>query len=1115
MVRQTARVLIFELLGGVLFLAVIAAAILAWRLSQGPLELDMYRDDIARALTEARGGRAVEIEKVQLQWSPARRRVDVLAQGITFYAQDGARGGYAAEADLELDASGLLLGRVDVVEVGLRDAEVEVRQVAPDVWSIASEPLPAIPAAEFPETPADWLASINRVLAALLVGGEDAFDDLMLSRVSFQGLDVDVVGLSGARIARVADAAGALEVSGGDLSLTLSGLGEGDGLPERIALGLDSFGQFETLNVQVQVAGWTLSELAGRMGAAPGRLAGLPAELTLSFQATTTGGLSSVAAQVETGPGRLSLADEMVEVTEIVGEANYDTGTDTLDFAFSSLDAGLARGPVNGSLGGAVFAAGPRPVSLRAPQLAVDARPLFERPWSLQNVEVDARIAPGADGVEIDRLRFDTRGITMAIAGRVARADPGSDGRLPVTANLAANVSGATGVRTVLDFWPPRLGAGARRFVARNIEAAELTGATARLTLRPDSFAAGHLRDGDLNVDFSVRGADVRFLSEVAAITGASGTGRLTGNSFSVAVNEAQWLSWDITSGSVAIPQLNPRGGDLIIEAAGRGPVEEAVTAVFRSRLDLEARTGFDPTRLSGEGDMVFRMVRPALDRVAPEDVSFSVEGRVMEAGVTGLAAGYDLTDASARVALDGQGIAINGRGALGPAPVTFDWRDEFDDDNTPSRLAAQSVVTPDVLNRFGLPGRPYITGEVPVELTASVQRDTVVEAAADLDFTAARIDLTEVGWRKPPADPATASIVYTDYGGLRSARAALDSEGAKLEGQVRLAPTGRLIDADLTRAFLEGRMDVSGRLSRGANGSLDIEVNGPLLDVSGVLPSPGGVAGGSALGAVTLDAEVDTLVLGEALVLRGARLGAVSRATGLDSFSASGALGAGTGLEASYQRIDEGSAQVSLSSDDAGALVETFFDSDLLRGGRLDLQGVVRQAEETSSFDIRVEDARLRDAPFLTQILSLASLRGLADTLGGEGVLFSEISLPLRARAGRYVVDGGRASGPAMGVTVNGWVEPEAGGLAVDGVLVPSYGVNSALGGVPIIGDLFVGREGEGVFSLTYSVRGELARAQVTVNPLSAITPGVLRRIFENPSQTELPTSEPAPVGE
>ena len=76
-------------------------------------------------------------------------------------------------------------------------------------------------------------------------------------------------------------------------------------------------------------------------------------------------------------------------------------------------------------------------------------------------------------------------------------------------------------------------------------------------------------------------------------------------------------------------------------------------------------------------------------------------------------------------------------------------------------------------------------------------------------------------------------------------------------------------------------------------------------------------------------------------------------------------------------------------------------------------------------------------------------------------------------------------------------------------GVLVPSFGMNSALGGIPSIGDLVVGRDGEGVFSLTYSVRGSLEKANVSVNPLSALAPGVIRRIFENPADTEIPEAQ------
>ena len=66
------------------------------------------------------------------------------------------------------------------------------------------------------------------------------------------------------------------------------------------------------------------------------------------------------------------------------------------------------------------------------------------------------------------------------------------------------------------------------------------------------------------------------------------------------------------------------------------------------------------------------------------------------------------------------------------------------------------------------------------------------------------------------------------------------------------------------------------------------------------------------------------------------------------------------------------------------------------------------------------------------------------------------------------------------------------------NGVLVPSYTVNSILGDIPLLGDVIVGKKGEGVFALNYSVKGPFAKTQVSVNPLSALTPGFLRRIFD-----------------
>ena len=237
--------------------------------------------------------------------------------------------------------------------------------------------------------------------------------------------------------------------------------------------------------------------------------------------------------------------------------------------------------------------------------------------------------------------------------------------------------------------------------------------------------------------------------------------------------------------------------------------------------------------------------------------------------------------------------------------------------------------------------------------------------------------------------------------------------------------------------------------------------------------------------------------------------------AAGIETFKATGLAADGSPFEARFDTNGGQAATFHVSSGDAGFIASAFLGIDYLDGGQLEMDGVLANDNKPSKFDISITDTRLNNAPFLTQILSLASLRGLADTLGGEGVLFSRLDIPLTVAGDRYVVNGAKAQGPALGLTTNGYFDSKDGKIEFDGVLVPSFGMNSALGTIPILGDLVVGRDGEGVFSLTYGIRGTMEKANVSVNPLSALAPGVIRRIFENPSDTRIPEAKPRPPDE
>jgi hypothetical protein len=69
---------------------------------------------------------------------------------------------------------------------------------------------------------------------------------------------------------------------------------------------------------------------------------------------------------------------------------------------------------------------------------------------------------------------------------------------------------------------------------------------------------------------------------------------------------------------------------------------------------------------------------------------------------------------------------------------------------------------------------------------------------------------------------------------------------------------------------------------------------------------------------------------------------------------------------------------------------------------------------------------------------------------------------------------------------------------LDLEGTIVPAYTINSILGEVPLLGPLIVGRKGEGIFGFTYRISGGADNPDVAVNPLSALAPGFLRRLFE-----------------
>jgi uncharacterized protein YhdP len=167
---------------------------------------------------------------------------------------------------------------------------------------------------------------------------------------------------------------------------------------------------------------------------------------------------------------------------------------------------------------------------------------------------------------------------------------------------------------------------------------------------------------------------------------------------------------------------------------------------------------------------------------------------------------------------------------------------------------------------------------------------------------------------------------------------------------------------------------------------------------------------------------------------------------------------------------------------------------------------------DDTITGTLRADNFSVVKAQVLTRLLTLGSLTGLSDVLNDKGISFTRLDVPFTMRAGVLHIERARAVGPALAVITTGDYTRETQALRFQGTVVPSYTLNSVLGVIPILGELLIGRKGEGVFAFTYKVVGTLEKPKVSVNLLSALAPGILRRIVDGLDKPVVAADPPKP---
>jgi len=144
------------------------------------------------------------------------------------------------------------------------------------------------------------------------------------------------------------------------------------------------------------------------------------------------------------------------------------------------------------------------------------------------------------------------------------------------------------------------------------------------------------------------------------------------------------------------------------------------------------------------------------------------------------------------------------------------------------------------------------------------------------------------------------------------------------------------------------------------------------------------------------------------------------------------------------------------------------------------------------------IDNFKVQEVPVLAKILTLASLQGIADILTGEGVRFTDFEMVYSKKGSLITIDEIYAIGPAISIMMEGYVEGKKL-ISLRGTLVPATTINRTISSLPLIGDILIGKKiGEGVFGVSFKIKGPPKDLKTTVNPIKTLTPRFITRTLE-----------------
>ncbi len=1070
MVRRTLRTCV-QLLGGLGAGLAIILLLIAWQFHKGPVSLSFLTPYVEQALNSNHKNFRLAIEDTTLTWAGWDRALEIRVKNVRAVGEDGDAVARIPELSLSLSGRALIRGVLAPEYIELLGPEIRVRRNARGEFGVELVAEEGDASERFATGLVSWLmrkpepdSPMSYLNTVKVTGVIMTYEDMAIGRV--WDAPVGYLRLDRAPHGLLAEGSLLLEIDNkvADLRITGSFQSEKRRVDTTVSFGDILPSSFSSL----------LTELD------PLKAIEIPLSGTVLIGFDLDRGIETVGFNVTGTQGLIRIP--------IDGQAALET------------ESVSARGLYNGSTG--IIQIDHADIDLKdATKITIPAP--IDHTFKIDGAKIVGSFGLKTEQVKVGEFTVSSGDTSLSISSEITKGKDG--GHHIVGMGKLVNVP----VDQVPEFWPKSLGTDAYTWITGHMKNGMLHHADAEFEFNvgADESLSVITLDGTMAAD----GVTVSYLPGMPEVKDVAALMAFDADTFDIAVDRGSSENLTVHSGTMHISGLQEIDQYADLEMQVSAKVPDALKYIDNQPLGFAKEMGIDPTLTAGDAVVDVKLRFLLAKDLSIDDVDVHAHADLKAVSMQDVVFDKDVTQGDLTLTVDKTKMDVVGVALMTDLPINLKWTENFDD-KAPFRAQYEIGASIDDVEKIKSIGvdvssltDDIVQGGVDttIRYTMFDERSGRVEIEADL--VRAEMKLPMIDWRKASGDSGWAAVTILIENGLVKSVPSFEVNAGDLlvEGDIKYAPAGLGLERINLKQVLLDRTNVSGAVISRPDGGWELGLRGSEIDITPLWDRmfndrPGRES--MSLPDLTVAIELDKVWVDKQRFMTDVSGTFAHRQDIWRTVLFDSKINGQTNFDVNILPDDTGNRMMSVTAENAGDVLRFLEIFDNMHGGKLSVQGRYDDAapDQPLRGTVKVTNYRVRNAPILTRVLSIMALTGIVDAMTGEGLNFNELSIPFTHREGEITINGAKATGTSIGFTASGNIYTHADVLNIQGTVVPAYAVNSLLGKIPLLGNLLVGTEdGGGVFAASFSITGPIEDPKMSVNPLSALTPGILRNLF------------------